>query len=470
MNPAVSRHAVRIGCVGGRPRRVNERAIDGEWAACLADYANVVSIPPLRYMKLFGGSLERWKRRLPDSLMELAERLREMCRQYRIEAMYVNLPVILPYLMMARNEAGLKLSFVCIAHSIASEFWLKQWIGIAPLLTSRDVLLVSSSSSLQAMLNISPVYRQATLLPLCIRIPETAAERLPAPGDLRQEASGRNDRRNILALGRLESVKNVHILLRCFAAMADQMSKEGIRPHLYLAGEYTGPSTTVIDAYREQLESLIDRFELRRHVTFTGPVTGQAKEQLLRSAHLLVNLSTDPGETFGYNLLEAKVAGLPVVCTAWDGFRDIVADGIEGTLVSCSWDEALPAFDEAEVSRACTSLLLDGERWQRYSRNTRQCAEQFDHRRIMPRIIEAVERAQRQSMRTEPSDWRSRCFDRPVRMQADLYRLPALAMLPLLDRTPADILSLEDSGSSEWTSWVKPVIAHYGRSMHDAKL
>lgn len=464
------RKLVRIGYVGGQAKRVNERAIDGEWVACLGEYAEVVSIPPLSFMKLFGGSIERWKRLLPDSIGNLAQGLVALCERYRIEVMYVNLPIIMPYLMMARNEAGLKLTFICIAHSVGSEFWLKHWIGTAPLITDRDVLLVSSSSSLQALLHIAPTYRHAKLIPLCIRQREDLDDKAL---ELRfeRDSEGLRVTRNLLSIGRIESVKNIHILLPCFATMLKRAREQGVKLHLYVAGEYTGSSPEVVAAYRDRIEALIQRLELQGDVTFTGPVTGQVKDRLFNEAHLLINLSTDLGETFGYNLLEAKTWGLPVVCTAWDGFRDIVADGEEGTLVECRWDDDRPVFDEEEVSRACIHLLTQEERWRQYSFNTRRNAEHFIPQRVMPPIIEAVEHALNKPVQqTATYGWRNNCFEETIRSLSDVYHIPHLERLPFLDQSPATILAMEDSHSSEWTSWVKPIIAHYGRRMHDAKL
>ena len=64
---------MRIGCIGGQARRVNERVIDDQWTRYLGAYADVVKIPPLAFLKLFGGSIQKWETRLPNSLPELSE-------------------------------------------------------------------------------------------------------------------------------------------------------------------------------------------------------------------------------------------------------------------------------------------------------------------------------------------------------------------------------------------------------------
>jgi glycosyltransferase involved in cell wall biosynthesis len=450
---------IRIGYIGGQAQRINERAIDSQWTVCLSEYAETVAIPPLSFMKLFGGSIERWKRKMPGSIRSLSEQLKSLCEKHRIQALYVNLPVILPYLMMARNEGGLKLSFLSIAHSIASEFWLKHWIGVAPLLDDQDVLLVNSSSSREALLRISPVFEMSKLIPLCTRPLEDKAIR----SRITLKESHTSDDRvlNLLSIGRIESVKNIHVLLRCFADIRKHLPNV----HLYIAGEYTGSSPAVIDLYREQINHLITDYELLRDVTFTGPVTGEKKDQLFIQADVLVNLSTDLGETLGFNLLEAKTWGLPVVCTSWDGFQDIVGDGEEGFLTTCNWDAEAPVIDEQAAVQACIKLLKDDTLRKAFSNNTLSKVQQYDYRFIVPKIIEALEQGL-----TAKSSRRGVLFSEKIRSLGGIYHLPALSQLPFMEETPVSVLSLKDSNSTRWTSWVKPIIQHFVGGLQHAKL
>src|SRR6185437_4529883 len=45
---------------------------------------------------------------------------------------------------------------------------------------------------------------------------------------------------------------------------------------------------------------------------------------------LFVSLSDGIQETFGLTPVEAMAAGLPVVVSDWNGYRDTVRDGVEG--------------------------------------------------------------------------------------------------------------------------------------------
>ncbi|MGB8954344.1 MAG: glycosyltransferase family 4 protein, partial [Tumebacillaceae bacterium] len=336
---------MRIGCIGGQARRVNERVIDDQWTRYLGEHADVVKIPPLAFLKLFGGSIQKWEKRLPDSLPELAEGLRKLCASHDIDTIYVNMPMLIPYLLMARNHGGLDIGLLFIAHSVGSEHWMRQWIGIAPFVTERDVLLASTESSYQALLNISPRYELATRLPLCIELPERFS-------GTQEQAEHRPQ---ILAIGRLEDVKNVEVLLDCFAAIRERVPDA----HLLIAGEYTGQQDEQIAAYRKVIGERIERYELHDAIELPGAVVGEEKETAFRQADLLINLSTDPGETFGFNLIEAKIAGLPVVCTNWDGFADVVEHGVDGLLVDCDWSGDAPVIAQEMVVAACVRLLTD---------------------------------------------------------------------------------------------------------------
>ncbi|NBT79150.1 MAG: glycosyltransferase, partial [Betaproteobacteria bacterium] len=52
--------------------------------------------------------------------------------------------------------------------------------------------------------------------------------------------------------------------------------------------------------------------------------------QAWQGADVFVSLSDNIQETFGLTPVEAMVAGLPVVVSDWDGYRDTVRDGIDG--------------------------------------------------------------------------------------------------------------------------------------------
>ncbi len=68
------------------------------------------------------------------------------------------------------------------------------------------------------------------------------------------------------------------------------------------------------------------------------PVSESTKLASLASADIAVSLVDNTQETFGLAVAEAMAAGLPVVASDWDGYRDLVRSGIDGFLVPTRWN------------------------------------------------------------------------------------------------------------------------------------
>ena len=78
------------------------------------------------------------------------------------------------------------------------------------------------------------------------------------------------------------------------------------------------------------------------HVRFhrmggSEPVSEELKRQALSAADLALSLVDNTQETFGLSVAEAMAAGLPVVASNWNGYRDLVRHGIDGYLVPSRW-------------------------------------------------------------------------------------------------------------------------------------
>lgn len=447
---------LRIGYIAGQPKRINERVIDGQWVKYLGVHTELVHIPPLAVIKMLGGTVNDWISRFPTSLYELAEGLTQLCGKHRIETLYMNLPAYIPYLLMARNYAGLNVGFLFLAHSVGSEFWLRQWVSIAPWLTERDVLLASTESSRRALQQISDIYRLSKPIPLCTDV-----------GDVRsfEMLSGTRTGKNLLSIGRIEEVKNIHVLLECFAEMRNHIPDI----QLTIAGEYTGTTGKQMDEYRKLLGEIISRMQLEEDVTFTGPVNGEQKDALFRNSDLLINLSTDPGETFGFNLIEAKVWGLPVVCSDWDGFQEIVTHGEDGYFVDCEWEGGIPVIDRRQVVVRCLQILQNPADRMRLSKGAFDAAGPFDYRHIFPQIVSAIAESCRHTVKRVPH-----AVNLAVSTISELpyiYHSERLSHLPFYrDR----LISISSYSSNfplhTWMPLTKPIIHHFAGRGEYAKL
>ena len=69
----------------------------------------------------------------------------------------------------------------------------------------------------------------------------------------------------------------------------------------------------------------------------TQPVSEEIKHQALAAADIAVSLVDNPQETFGLAVAEAMAAGVPLVVSDWNGYRDLVRDGIDGFRVPTRW-------------------------------------------------------------------------------------------------------------------------------------
>ncbi|MCP9775640.1 glycosyltransferase family 4 protein [Cyanobium sp. WAJ14-Wanaka] len=86
------------------------------------------------------------------------------------------------------------------------------------------------------------------------------------------------------------------------------------------------------------------------------PVEEAVKWQALAAADVALSLVDNIQETFGLAVAEAMAAGLPVVASNWDGYRDLVRDGLDGFLVPCRWAASAPALSTKLAWQQFTGL------------------------------------------------------------------------------------------------------------------
>lgn len=97
--------------------------------------------------------------------------------------------------------------------------------------------------------------------------------------------------------------------------------------HLLEAGWYGGEMQ--VNGFAQAAATLMP--DVRRQ-----PLEGRNPDTLRSAwaaADVFVSLSDNVQETFGLTPVEAMAAGLPVVVTDWDGYRDTVRDGVDGIRV-----------------------------------------------------------------------------------------------------------------------------------------
>ena len=164
----------------------------------------------------------------------------------------------------------------------------------------------------------------------------------------------------------------------------------------------------------------------------------EARQQAWAAADMFCSLSDNIQETFGIVPIEAMAAGLPVVASNWDGYRDTVRDGIDGVLVPtwmappgtgadlafrhaagidsydryCGYTASHVAVDIDATARALESLLTSPERCRAMGEAGRaRVAEHFDWKSIIPRyeaLWDALAERRRAAGAPPPQAWPAR--------------------------------------------------------------
>lgn len=163
----------------------------------------------------------------------------------------------------------------------------------------------------------------------------------------------------VLCPARLDPQKRHDVLLRAFAHVRRKLGNA----QLFCAGETQlgGP------AYRARLLQLSDDLGLRDAVRWLGVRSDMPK--LMAAADVVV-LASD-WEGLGLVVMEAAMAGRPVVATAVGGVPEIVEHDQTGLLV--------PRGDEHALASALSALLIDPEHRARMGAAARRHAtETFD--------------------------------------------------------------------------------------------
>jgi D-inositol-3-phosphate glycosyltransferase len=131
----------------------------------------------------------------------------------------------------------------------------------------------------------------------------------------------------VVALGRLERLKNFALLLEGVALAGQRDQRFAAEVEVLLAG---GPSEDE-PAEATRLRALTHKLGLQQVVRFVGAVPRDDIPRLYAEADVCVVSSLH--ESFGLVALEAMASGVPVVATRTGGMRMTVVNGVSGYLV-----------------------------------------------------------------------------------------------------------------------------------------
>jgi glycosyltransferase involved in cell wall biosynthesis len=157
------------------------------------------------------------------------------------------------------------------------------------------------------------------------------------PAELARFGAVANGQPFIVAIGTLEPRKNLAHLVAAFRTVAEAHPDL----QLVLAGP-DGPARPEVDAAVQRLSQPV-----RERVVLTGAVSEPAKSWLLHHAAVVAYPSIYEG--FGFPVLEAMLAGAPVLAARAGSIPEVAGDAAE----------LVEPTDESAMARAIESLLTD---------------------------------------------------------------------------------------------------------------
>ena len=163
-------------------------------------------------------------------------------------------------------------------------------------------------------------------------------------GGLRRELGLADDAWVVACIGRLQEGKGQRFLLRAAAPLL----RDEPNVHLVIVGS---TQFGLEDEYAAALHAEAAQLADGKRIHFLGQRNDVGR--ILRDTDLLVHCPVTP-ESFGYVILEAMAASIPVVATRAGGPQEIVIDGETGRLV--------PVGDASALIGAVGALLRDPAR------------------------------------------------------------------------------------------------------------
>jgi glycosyltransferase involved in cell wall biosynthesis len=127
----------------------------------------------------------------------------------------------------------------------------------------------------------------------------------------------------VLFAGRLAFHAKAHPM-PTFLGLEGAAKRSSRKVHLILFGQF--PNSSIADAFRREAQTFAPSVSL---VVLDGAVP-ENRDVAWSAADVFTSFSDNIQETFGLTPVEAMAAGLPVVVSDWNGYKDTVRDGVDG--------------------------------------------------------------------------------------------------------------------------------------------
>jgi rhamnosyl/mannosyltransferase len=327
--------------------RVRSRNEDGSWAYLAPQLLEFQSVAvSLRFPDAFGRLIRRYDVlhfHYPNPIGEISQLL---------FGLLTHVPAIATF----HGEAVRHRAFSRLYDPMARLFFRRM-----------DRIVATSPNMLESARILQPFKDKATVIPLGIPVPAPELDDDPSPFSplpFSPSPFPKGTYPKILYVGRLSRYKGVPHLIE---AMRNAPG------HLLVVGD--GPLRAALDAQSRGTG-------IAGRVSFTGFVPDAELGNAYRSADIFVLPSTDRAEGFGYVLLEAMAASLPMVSTdLGTGTSFVNQHGATGLVV--------PPADPHALAEAIRSLAEDPELMRRFGQQARARLQELFIVEGMANAIEA---------------------------------------------------------------------------------
>jgi glycosyltransferase involved in cell wall biosynthesis len=265
-----------------------------------------------------------------------------------------------------RNRFGNGFPVTAFIHSISYQEYMPKYLEMALAgAESCDALLCSSKCGKTVLGSVFSRLAEDFGKQLSVQMPVVPLgiderDNLPKKADARQKLQFEHDEVIALCFGRFSELDKMDLfpLLQAFYRVASRKQKT----KLVLAGSVHSAN------YLKMLNVWIKMLGLGDLVRVITEPDDDKKAELFAAADFFVSLSDNPQETFGLTLLEAMHAGLPLIVSDFDGYREIVSFDV-GFRIPSTWspmselDELQPVMDERTFHLlAAQSIVVDIDR------------------------------------------------------------------------------------------------------------
>ena len=264
-------------------------------------------------------------------------------------------------LCCVRNSFGASVPVTSFIHSVSYQANMTKYMEMLTCGSSENDAIICSSncgkrvlencfSSLQSNLKIPMDKVQLPVIPLGIDLGVGRKEKSTA-----RQALNLNENETVaLCFGRFSDFDKMDLfpLLQAFR----RINPNGKPWRLILAGALHEPT------YLEMTKIWAKALGLSDNITFIVDPDHDAKSDLYAAADFFVSIADNVQETFGLTLLEAMDAGLPLIVSDFDGYRELCSDEV-GIRVPTYWGrvdqihEIQAVMDERTVHRLAAQSL-----------------------------------------------------------------------------------------------------------------